>query len=71
MIDKVHDEASETEAVDGDVALMGPNGVSAMLTPDAAAETSHRLLDSAMAAQGQRAEVVRKADERKKLLGKE
>ena len=70
MDEKVYDEPSDAEAVDGNVALMGPNGVSAMLTPEAAAETSDRLLKSAMFAQGQRAEGERKAKERSALLGK-
>jgi hypothetical protein len=63
MDDKVYDEPGEAEAVEGNVALMGPDGVSAILTPEAAEETSHRLLDSAMIAQGQRAEAARKAEE--------
>jgi hypothetical protein len=50
--DQVHDEPSETQAIDGNVALMGPDGVSVVLTPDAAFETS-RLLEAAEA-QGQR-----------------
>jgi hypothetical protein len=51
--DQVHDEPSETQAIDGNVALMGPDGVSVVLTPDAAFETS-RLLEAAAEAQGQR-----------------
>ena len=62
MDDPIHNEASEAEAVDGNVALMGPNGVSVMLTPEAAAETSQRLLHSAKAADGQRSELKREAD---------
>jgi hypothetical protein len=70
MDEKVYDEPSDAEAVAGNVALMGPNGVSAMLTPEAAEETSDRLLKSAMFAQGQRGERERKAEERRALLGK-
>lgn len=33
---------------------MGPDGVDCKLTPEAAAETSHRLLDAAKEAAGQR-----------------
>jgi hypothetical protein len=51
--DKVYDEPSETEAIDGNVALMGPDGLSVIMTPEAALETSDRLLDSAAMAKGQ------------------
>jgi hypothetical protein len=54
MDEKVYDEPSEAEAVDGKVALMGPNGVSVILTPDAAVETSERLFETAVTARGQR-----------------
>lgn len=70
MDEKVYDEPSEAEAVDGNVALMGPNGVSAMLTPEAAEKTSDRLLKSALSAHGQRLEDERKAKERSALLGR-
>jgi hypothetical protein len=40
-----------------------------MLTPEAAAETSDRLLHSAMTAEGQRSEVKRQANERRALFG--
>jgi hypothetical protein len=70
MDTKIYDEPSDAEAVDGNVALMGPNGVSAMLTPQAAEETSDRLLKSALSAQGQRIEGERQAKERSALLGK-
>lgn len=69
MDNTVYNEPSETEAVEGNVALMGPDGVSVMLTPDAAIETSERLLNTAMTAQGQRAEGQRKANERRALFG--
>lgn len=68
MDSRVHSEPSETEAVDGNVAVMGPDGVSVVLTPDAALETSDRLLNTAITAQGQRAEVRRQADERRALF---
>jgi hypothetical protein len=71
MGERIHEQAGDAEAVDGNVALMGPDGVSVMLTPEAAAETSDRLLHSAMTAQGQRCEEKRKADERRALFGKE
>jgi hypothetical protein len=53
MDDRIHDDPGETAAVDGNVALMGPDGVSVVLTPKAAMETSDRLLDSAAEAQNQ------------------
>jgi hypothetical protein len=69
MDNNVYDEPSDTEAVDGNVALMGPDGVSVVLTPAAAIETSDRLLNTAMTAQGQQAEQKRKANERRALFG--
>jgi hypothetical protein len=54
MDDKVYDEASKVEAEDGEVIVDGPDGVDVRLTPDAAAETSDRLLDAAGIAQGQK-----------------
>lgn len=54
MDDKVYSEPSETQAVDGVVSVEGPDGVSVLLTPDAAIETSERLLGAAVAAHGQR-----------------
>jgi hypothetical protein len=69
MDSKVYEEPGEAEAVDGNVALMGPDGVSVMLTPEAAVETSNRLLDSGVTANGQRLEAGRKAKERRVLFG--
>lgn len=52
--DRVYDEPSEVAAESGDVVVDGPGSVAVMLTPEAAAETSHRLLFAAAEAQGQR-----------------
>lgn len=56
---KVYDTPSEVTVENGNVALDGPDGVGVLLTPDAALETSNRLLDGATEAHGQR---VRKPD---------
>lgn len=56
MTDKVYDEPSNVRAEDGVVAVDGPDAVSVKLTPDAALETSDRLLGGAAEAQGQRVE---------------
>ena len=53
MEDKVHDEASRVDAEDGVVAVAGPDGVAVRMTPDAASETSDRLLRGAIEARGQ------------------
>jgi ribosomal protein S11 len=50
---KLHDEASEVAAEHVQVMVDGPDGVAVSLTPDAAAETSDRLLNAALEAQGQ------------------
>jgi hypothetical protein len=63
MDDKIYDTPSEVEAEDGTVAVDGPDGVDVHLTPEAAAETSERLLFGAAKAQGQLVR-KRKAEER-------
>ncbi len=50
----VFDTPSEVSAEDGVVKVDGPDGVDVSLTPDAAVETSNRLLEEAMKAGGQR-----------------
>lgn len=51
---KSYDEPSEVVAKDGDVVVDGPDGVDVKLTPTAAVETSDRLLEAGIEAQGQR-----------------
>ncbi len=50
---QVFDEPSEVDAVDGKVEVDGPDAVDVALTPEAAAETSERLLHGALKAGGQ------------------
>ena len=52
--DKTYDEASKVSAKDGDVVVDGPDGVDVKLSPEAAVETSDRLLEAGGEAQGQR-----------------
>ena len=54
MPNKAHDEASKVEADRGEVVVDGPDGVAVSLTPDAAIETSERLMDKGLTAAGQR-----------------
>ncbi|MBV9883786.1 MAG: hypothetical protein JO276_12330 [Sphingomonadaceae bacterium] len=51
--ERAHDEPSEVAAEDGLVIVDGPNGVAVTLTPGDAVETSYRLLDGGLEAQGQ------------------
>jgi len=51
---KVYDNASDVSAEDGSVFVDGPDGVAVALTPEAAQETSNRLLEQAATASGQR-----------------
>ncbi|MDT9600272.1 hypothetical protein [Sphingosinicella rhizophila] len=50
---EIHDKPSEVGAEDGHVNVDGPDGVAVTMTPEAAAETSHRLLFGAAEARGQ------------------
>jgi len=52
--DKLYDEPSHVTAKDGVVEVKGPDAVDVRMTPEAADETSGRLLDGAMKAQGQK-----------------
>ncbi len=63
MDSKLHDEASSVVAENGKVMVNGPDGVAVSLTPDAAAETSDRLLHAAVEAQGQLLAKARAAEE--------
>ena len=49
-----YDEPSTVQAEDGVVTVDGPDGVDVKLTPEAAAETSDRLLEKSAEARGQR-----------------
>jgi len=51
---EVYDEASEVDAELGAVVVKGPDAVDVRMTPDAAEETSERLLEGALKARGQR-----------------
>lgn len=64
MDNKLHDEASNVTAEEGQVMVDGPDGVAVSMTPDAAAETSDRLLHGAAEAQGQVIAATRAAEER-------
>jgi hypothetical protein len=52
--EKVYSKPSEVRAEDEAVAVDGPDGVHIKLTPEAAEETSDRLLQGAMIARGKR-----------------
>ncbi|HEX8238430.1 MAG TPA: hypothetical protein VF574_01685 [Allosphingosinicella sp.] len=51
---KLYDTPSEVTVENGNVAVDGPDGVDVLLTPEAALETSNRLLDGATEAHGRR-----------------
>ncbi len=49
-----YDTPSDVSAADGEVLIDGPDGIALSMTPEAAAETSDRLLNGAAQAQGQK-----------------
>ena len=51
--DRVYHEPSHVEAVNGVVEVDGPDAVEVALTPEAAEETSERLLRESFKARGQ------------------
>lgn len=51
---KAFDTPTQTDAVDGEVVLRGPDGVAVSMTPEAAEETARRLRASAALARKQR-----------------
>jgi hypothetical protein len=53
MDDKIYSDASHVEAKEGAVVVDGPDGVDVKLTPEAASETSDRLLFAAGQAKSQ------------------
>ena len=50
----VYDEPSSVSAVNGSVEVDGPDAVDVAMTPEAAEDTSERLLGQAFKARGQR-----------------
>jgi hypothetical protein len=50
---KIYDDPSEITAEDGAVAVKGPDAVDVRMTPEAAEETSNRMLEGSMKARGQ------------------
>jgi hypothetical protein len=54
MTGKTHDHPSDVAAEQGVVIVDGPDGVAVTFTPKAAVETSERLLEGGITAQGQR-----------------
>jgi hypothetical protein len=53
MTGKAYDTPSKVTAEEGEVMVDGPDGVAFSFTPEAAAETSDRLLENAAIARGQ------------------
>jgi hypothetical protein len=51
---QIHNEPSDVKAVDGNVEVEGPDAVEVALTPEAAEETSDRLLRQSFKARGQK-----------------
>jgi hypothetical protein len=54
MDNELHNSPSEVTPEEGVVCVKGPDAVDVRLTPEAAEETSDRLMDGAVIARGQR-----------------
>jgi hypothetical protein len=63
-MNKVHDTPSDVDSEEGEVIVEGPDGVAVSFTPDAAVETSDRLLNGGMKANGQLVQTEREAERR-------
>ena len=63
-MEKVYDTPSEVTVEEGNVSVEGPDGIGVLLTPEAALETSDRLLDGATEAHGQRVRAAEAKAER-------
>ena len=50
---KIYQQPSSVTAEDGEVLVKGPDHVDVILSPEAAEETSNRLLEGSMKARGQ------------------
>lgn len=59
---EIYSKPSDVSAEDGVVNLDGPDGVDVGLTPEAALETSDRLLEGAATAVGQRVQAKHAKD---------
>ena len=60
---KIYDKPSKVTAEDGVVTVEGPDAVDVRMTPDAADETSRRLLFGAMQALGDKIPVAKRDEE--------
>ena len=60
--DTVYEKPSEVDAREGVVSVKGPDAVDVKLTPDAAVETSDRLLRGSLKAHGQRIRSAKQQD---------
>jgi hypothetical protein len=65
--ERIYDTPSEIAAEQGEVLVDGPDGVAVSLTPDAALETSERLLQGGLAALGQQVEARRERAARRQF----
>jgi hypothetical protein len=62
---KASDTPSEISAEAGEVLVEGPDGVNYSMTPEAAADTSDRLLHGSAQAAGQRMQAKRIAEQKR------
>ena len=58
--ERIYDEASEVEAVEGSVIVDGPDSVAVTMTAEAASKTSARLMFAAAKAKGQKIAAARR-----------
>ncbi|HEX2764290.1 MAG TPA: hypothetical protein VHM92_10690 [Allosphingosinicella sp.] len=66
MISKPFDTPSKVSAQEGEVLVDGPNGFALSFTPEAAEETSDRLLFGAAEAKGQQLQEAQRAGKKRR-----
>lgn len=69
MMKQVYTDPSQVSVTEEDVAVLGPDGIAVTMTPEAAAETSDRLMHASFEALGKRVTRQNAEAERRRRFG--